>query len=276
MKKKFKGFTLVELIIVMALTTILMTMIMSFIKPISDLFKNVSDENLHRTVSDGINDYIIGTLRYAKSAQIYTNIDILPTRVKKDDGTWSSDIEEYSLEMAGLGSGDGDKLQVMIIANGDVSMVNGSGDTVPLYDKWANGRRYSGRIWRSKHGFNVDKFYEAMGKPYYGKQNYYITFRNLAPDGATVQQTDDQNVYLTTYTIEEQRVDVSGVLTDDISDPTDNEVILTTQGGGKFVNHGASGASKFKVFNGNVTADLTQLDGSHAGVNTYIVFTLPD
>ena len=65
MKKKLKGFTLVELIIVMALMTALMLMVGLIMKPISQVFADTTRYTEDRYVMDGMAAVIDENLKYA-------------------------------------------------------------------------------------------------------------------------------------------------------------------------------------------------------------------
>ena len=65
MKKTAKGFTLVELIIVIGLMSVLMIMVGLIMKPISQVFSDTTSYTEDRYVMDGIAQYIDDSLKYA-------------------------------------------------------------------------------------------------------------------------------------------------------------------------------------------------------------------
>lgn len=76
MKKVLKGFTLIELIIVMAIFTILMAAIMQMFKPIRETYVDSTLYENQRTAQSGIIQYINESLRYATDLGIYNDISI--------------------------------------------------------------------------------------------------------------------------------------------------------------------------------------------------------
>lgn len=65
MKKSLKGFTLVELIIVMAIFSILMVGVMSLIDPVSKIMSRATLQEANTAAVDNMKRYFEGTLRYA-------------------------------------------------------------------------------------------------------------------------------------------------------------------------------------------------------------------
>lgn len=70
--KKIKGFTLIELIIVMAILTILMAAIMQMFKPIRGTYVDATLYENQRTAQNGMIQYISESVRYATDLGIYT------------------------------------------------------------------------------------------------------------------------------------------------------------------------------------------------------------
>ncbi|MGN0603965.1 MAG: prepilin-type N-terminal cleavage/methylation domain-containing protein [Oscillospiraceae bacterium] len=71
--KKFKGFTLLELIIVMAVMSILMVGIMQMMKPIRTTFVDSVYYESQRNTQNGMITYLCDKLRYANNVGIYTS-----------------------------------------------------------------------------------------------------------------------------------------------------------------------------------------------------------
>lgn len=70
--KRFKGFTLVELIVVMAIMTILMAAIMNMMKPIRSTYVDSTLYEAQRNTQTGIAQYLSESTRYAAAMGIYT------------------------------------------------------------------------------------------------------------------------------------------------------------------------------------------------------------
>lgn len=82
MKKMSKGFTLVELIIVMAIMTILMTGLMQLMKPIRSTYVDSTLYESQRNVENGIGQYITESVRYATDIGIYSSCNTNVGNVK--------------------------------------------------------------------------------------------------------------------------------------------------------------------------------------------------
>lgn len=70
-KKNLKGFTLVELIVVMAVFGIIMLGAMQFLSPVSRMMKGASLQEANSATVDNIKRYFEGTLRYASAINIH-------------------------------------------------------------------------------------------------------------------------------------------------------------------------------------------------------------
>lgn len=71
MKKKIKAFTLVELIVVMAIMGILMAALMNFYKPIRETYVDSTMIENMRSTQDGILEYLTENVRYADRMLIF-------------------------------------------------------------------------------------------------------------------------------------------------------------------------------------------------------------
>lgn len=71
MKRFLKGFTLIELIIVMAILTILMAAIMQMFKPIRSTYVDATLYESQRTAQNGIVQYLAESIRYSTDLGIY-------------------------------------------------------------------------------------------------------------------------------------------------------------------------------------------------------------
>lgn len=72
MKKKIlKGFTLIELIVVMAIFSILMAGALALVDPVSKINKTASDFEKTNAYVDNIQDYLQDSLRYAENVWVY-------------------------------------------------------------------------------------------------------------------------------------------------------------------------------------------------------------
>ncbi len=70
-KRTKKGFTLIELIIVMAVFSILMVAVMSIISPLTKIVKRASLQQANNAAVDNIKRYMEGSIRYADCIEVY-------------------------------------------------------------------------------------------------------------------------------------------------------------------------------------------------------------
>ncbi len=70
-KKNLKGFTLVELIVVMAVFGLIMLGAMRFLDPVSRMMKGASLQEANSATVDNIKRYMEGTLRYANAVYVH-------------------------------------------------------------------------------------------------------------------------------------------------------------------------------------------------------------
>lgn len=182
MKKFKKAFTLVELIIVLALFSMLMLAIGGLFKPIVELFSSAKNVFTINSSVNGITEYLVGNMRYATAIDIYTNYEALPANA----------VANF-MAHAGLdATSEADKAKVQVIS---------------IYNDTAHGDKWSthydatdpksvfvGRLWRMK-GTAASSIheYEALGLGYYGKQDYRI---DLVGRDAS-EKTTSQEFYVT-------------------------------------------------------------------------------
>lgn len=120
-KKVLKGFTLVELIVVIAIFGFLMAGILMLINPISVMYSDTAQQEAVAADLDNIKRYLEGTLRYADRMAVYTD-----TFVDAADPS-KTPVETFS-EYYKLTSDD--TIYVMQIRNGDsTSMLINEGGT---------------------------------------------------------------------------------------------------------------------------------------------------
>lgn len=71
MKKKLKGFTLIELIIVLAIFSVILSLVLSFIDPVSNIMKRTSTKERTAAYVDNITEYVDNSIHYAKFMRVY-------------------------------------------------------------------------------------------------------------------------------------------------------------------------------------------------------------
>lgn len=213
--KKIKGFTLIELIIVMAILTILMAAIMQMFKPIRSTYVDATLYESQRTAQNGIVQYITESVRYSTDLGLYTKdntsnitsaVDEFTQAYLRANGVYSSSdvaLPEYSgktpdPDYSAKYTKTLEKMkrtaEVIVIDNENTYVFNNVG--------------FSGRLLRRKFVKNSSytdgsdptyKKYEeitndaedptktkecriALGAPYYGDRFYTIALENGNPD----------------------------------------------------------------------------------------------
>ena len=178
MKIKLKGFTLVELVVVMALISILMLAIMKMFQPIRNTYVDSTQYEAQRTAQTGVVQYITETVRYATDMGVYNNAS-----------TASDAVEAFATAYCTANSIDSSKeaaVKDAIRKNAEVIIID---NKTPHYSK-----NFTGRLIRRKvdgtdnsvgapsfTGTNniVDttssKWRTALGEAYYGENTFYIT-----------------------------------------------------------------------------------------------------
>jgi len=159
--KRLKGFTLVELVIVMAIFAIMMSAIMTMATPINKLADISKGYDSQRTITQEINSYVCQNVKYATYAQVYTNHkNLLPA--------------EVTAFATSSGANLSDIIVIAIINNFQVVNVTRAVGVIPnSYNGSVTGKDY-GRIFRSSTVTATNKinYYTAMGKWFYGKNKY--------------------------------------------------------------------------------------------------------
>ena len=78
MKKNNKGFTLVELIVVLCIFGIIMGAILNIIKPTNEVYSDANDTMHTNVIGSGIAEYIDDELRYATNVLVIHNYNGVP------------------------------------------------------------------------------------------------------------------------------------------------------------------------------------------------------
>lgn len=132
--KCLKGFTLLELILVMAIFGILMAAVMSVLKPLNKLTRRVTIEEANAAAVDNIKSYVEGSLRYADCMQVcvggLTDDDDYLIGPCKDDSNEAEAgvVKTYLADQYGLSKklrGEEKTVEDMRIEAAVVNFVNG-------------------------------------------------------------------------------------------------------------------------------------------------------
>lgn len=148
--KKFKGFTLIELIIVMAIMTILMAGLMQMMKPIRATYVDSTYYEAQRNTQSGMIQYITESVRYATNLGVYNE-------QSSSIGDMDDAIDQFK---ASTGVTDESKINIITIDNTKAYTYNNKSN---LY----------GRLVRSKD-VSAGTSRVALGDAYYGGYTYSI------------------------------------------------------------------------------------------------------
>ena len=185
--KKFKGFTLLELIIVMAILAILMTAIIQLFKPIRETYVDATLYENQRTTQNGIMRYISESVRFSTDLGIYTN---------NKASTATDAIEKFAAEyLPAYGVNPGDSNY-----NDNVKELKKYAEVIIIDNNKYNyrGKDYTGRLLRRKFTGNelvnveptpaniatnaVNSDWRiALGESYYGDSSYSILLKDPDP-----------------------------------------------------------------------------------------------
>lgn len=178
MKNKLKGFTLVELIIVIVLLAILMAMVGMMFKPMAQLFADSTKYTEDRYVMDGIDQVIQENIKYADNVAIYYDYALISTL----DG-WVGHVASSDFNVAN------DRIYTLAIVN-----VPDGLSTHPDTDFIDNSGYYNScRIYKSAvldKSTGVREEWLVGGEAFYGGASYFV---NLETTSGTMLAPGDFN-----------------------------------------------------------------------------------
>lgn len=181
MKKTIKGFTLVELIVVMAIMSILMVGVMQLFKPIRTLYVDSTLYETQRTAQNGVIKYITECVRYSTDMGVYNNVTSADAAAKA--------FAEAYCDTYGYNKASTDNLN-KIKKHVDILIID---NKTKHYSKDYTGRLVRRKVddtsttiadplYSSTNSNNnviatstTNKWRTALGEAYYGENTYYIT-----------------------------------------------------------------------------------------------------
>jgi prepilin-type N-terminal cleavage/methylation domain-containing protein len=170
MRYKVKAFTLIELIVVMAIVSIMMAAIMKFFEPIRIIYNDATFYEQRRSVTNSMVKYTTESIRYAKYLGIYQQSD-LGARMASPKLTAEQAVGGV---FAGYLSTEG----VTVPPNAIVNVIE-----LSYYNDYPEGQynynEYYGRLYRSKlrrnpagSGYIHQNSHLAFGASYYGANDF--------------------------------------------------------------------------------------------------------
>lgn len=260
MRIKLKGFTLVELVVVMAIMSILMLGIMQMFKPIRTIYVDSTQYEAQRTAQNGVIQYITESVRFSTDMGIY------------NDGVTSASaaVDEFILKYCAANGVSGTDVESAIKKNAEIIIIDNSTE-----HQYAS-KKYTGRLIRRKGvgtattvaadpaltAAATADWRIALGEAYYGSNTFNI---NLAvKDDDSDGSVDDGMLTVSVQSTKNGKRDISNAanettLTDNI---TKSGVLCRNLVGG------SNGVVKPGIF------DVEKYNGGSAtsGTKTYIVF----
>lgn len=305
MKRKLNGFTLVELIVVMAVMSILMVAIMRMFQPIRNTYVESTQYVAQRTAQNGVIQYITESVRYSTDLGIYdTGKSITSASAAVDDFIKAYCINKNITDASGNAvapyndSGELNSIKNEIKKYAEIIIIDNK--TNHKY----GSKNYTGRLIRRKFPLTPSATVPAdpslvssatadwriaLSESYYGSNSFFInlTVNDSNNDGTS----DDGMLNVAVVSTKNSKRDISKASQEDIitdiygndykttngtiQSKISNNQILTTKGGVLCRNVTASsnhGVTKQGIF------DVSKYSGSSAtnGSKTYIVFLSTD
>lgn len=101
-QKKLKGFTLIELIIVLAIFGVILSVVMSLLDPASKIMKKASTRERTAAYADNISEYITNSITYAKFIRVYDGGFCVNDATESPlSGTLLAQEQEAALDLVG-------------------------------------------------------------------------------------------------------------------------------------------------------------------------------
>ena len=258
MKKKLNGFTLVELIVSMALLAILMVMIGLMFRPIGRLLADTTKYTEDRYVIDEMNEIIDSNLKFATGVEIYYDVAGYNADDSTDAGT-------------ALGVSNARKIEIRNVSE-NTFFITSLGYDPNKYDINGTTTYTTGRIikYDSVHSSRM-----VGSKAFYGSGNYFV---NLETSSGSPMVASNR-LKFTTYAINEEWAYADAVPTSQASmleftfRDREPEFCLPFEVGDHPVVTNYS--THEVVFVNNPTINVHDGGAGSSGVNIMIYYTLP-
>ncbi|MDR0992146.1 MAG: prepilin-type N-terminal cleavage/methylation domain-containing protein [Ruminococcus sp.] len=180
MKTKLKAFTLIELIVVMAILMIMMAAIMKFFEPIRQVYNDATYYEQRRSVTNSMCKYTTESIRYAKFLGIYSQSEVGVAADPKAGAIAA--VNRFKTSLANNEEG-GVVKPIIIKANTVINVIELDYGKQYYATSVYNNKNYDGRLYRTKGEWSVSgtsgtytptNTHLAFGQGYYGANNYYM------------------------------------------------------------------------------------------------------
>lgn len=189
--KKVKAFTLIELIVVMAILVGVLTAILQLMQPVTEAFNDSTEYERQRTVENGIITYITESVRYANKLSICDEgVTTSPYDYVAPGGSVSSktkqinsetDAVTYFCEKNKIDMSDDDEMEKIQVIRIDRSTnYDGNRGRLIRRNGWESAKTsFSGNMSNAVvKAYDTKELYMAMGPDYYNGKNYTIVIPN--------------------------------------------------------------------------------------------------
>lgn len=291
MKKLIKGFTLIEMIVVMAILGILMSALMNFYRPVRQTFVDSTMIEDMRTTQNGILTYLTESVRYAENLIIYDD----GARVTNSSGTVKTiDSPKAAYEMfidqnSITSDKSKERIQVIVINRSDGytntgthvgSRKDGYGgrlitNILRVREKDTDPLKITAENFPTAGGMLSSDTFMVLGGGYYGHSDYaiFIDKSKTWPNGT--YGSSDETINITnggiTFAVQTAMTDETGVVKqgtdygkDTVMKVDAGVVYLTTTRAANTMN---SSAPKYYIKGGNADMDLSQAAVNQVSTN---------
>lgn len=306
MKRIFKAFTLIELIVVIAIFGILMAGLMNFFRPIRGTYVDSTLYEQQRTTQNGIIEFLCENTRYAEKLRVYDEgctaegvsvnsggkaFEAFCKEMSIDSTTYDTteDLKDakYKVHIICINRkqpfsntgvpNDSDSKDRQYYGRIITNIVSGDLDSTKQHLKYAQysndwGTNFEDKGQRATHPDSMTT-YMALGGAYYGAADYVIyvdkdSDKNGLTFGVISQQVDNGNVVKGSHAL------ANSTLTND-----DGFITVETVQGNLTKNledykYYLAGSEPFGTI--TPTGSINGAGASGKGRNTWIVYTVPD
>lgn len=193
-RKNLKGMTLIELIVVMAIFSIIMLGAMQFFDPISRMMKRASVEDANSASIDNFKRYLENSLRYAECLEVCEgdltdnngNVIVGTTTESKETIFIKNFVKNHFTNMTVQGSEDPFKTRVRML-----KIDNSKGGLVTEYE-WDVTAGYTYKIFDNKNPVMIDAL-DADGNPVVDSEGHKVQVQKTGYVDPVVTQVGSES-----------------------------------------------------------------------------------